>query len=330
MQSTYRLPAANHRHRESPTFTENTRKRTTAIRQFSSRHQVVETFSPRPSSLTMPRSWSIASRNQVTEPHRPSPASQSTRFRSSDKSIDLKKLLEVYDDYPVVLHSLERTSDALQRAEEDARVAEDKKEQTEEDLKHEKEEREKDRKQAEKDQKDAVKKMEDKVRAELNPKIKDLEDKLKKMTTDRDTQKRELGELRNQMSGWISSMDKLHKERQAGEEKEAKAAEERKKLAEKLKTLDNDILQGLKKAAEKAEYKPAPAPAPSIRNAPSRAGTESRQTFRTGVDNMSVAPARTGAESRQTVRTGADNRSVAPTISRVNSHATTVREGDRR
>lgn len=199
----------------------------------------------------MPRSWSIASRNKVTEPARPSASTDSTRFRSSDKAIDLKKLLEVYDDYPVVLNSLERTHVALDRAEEDARVAEERKEQADEDLRVEKEERERDRKKAEKDQKDAIKRTDDKVRAELNPKIKDLEEKLKAMTLDRDTQKKELSGLRGKMNGWISGMDKLHKERIAGEEREVKAAEERQRLADKLKALDEEILEGLRSATDK-------------------------------------------------------------------------------
>ena len=186
----------------------------------------------------------------MTEPARPSQTAD-TRFRSSDKAIDLKKLLEVYDDYPVVLHSLERTHDALERAEDDARVAEERKDHADEELRVEKEEREKDRKQAEKDKKDAIKRTDEKVRAELDPKIKELQEKLKAMTTDRDTQKKELGELRGKMNGWISGMDKLHKERIAGEEREVKAAEERKKLAEKLKELDEEILDGLRSAHDK-------------------------------------------------------------------------------
>jgi chromosome segregation ATPase len=199
----------------------------------------------------MPRSWSIASKNKVTEPARPSGSNDATRFRSSDRAIDLKKLLEVYDDYPVVLNSLERTHDALDRAEEDARVAEERKEQADEELRVEKEERERERKKAEKDQKEAIKRTDDKVRAELNPKIKDLEEKLKAMTLDRDTQKKDLGELRGKMHGWISGMDRLHKERIAGEEREVKAAEERKKLADKLKALDDEILEGLRNATDK-------------------------------------------------------------------------------
>lgn len=204
----------------------------------------------------MPRSWSIASKNKVTEPHRPS-TNADTRFRSSDKAIDLKKLLQVYDDYPVVLNNLERTHDALERAEEDARVAEERKEQADQDLRIEKEEREEDRKQAEKDQKDAIKRTDKKVRAELDPKIKELEEKLMAMTTDRDTQKKELGDLRTKMNGWISGMDRLHKERIAGEEREVKAAEERKKLADKLKELDDEILEGLRSAHDKPSTAPA-------------------------------------------------------------------------
>jgi hypothetical protein len=217
---------------------------------YPSHHPSQSTRPRATSTTTMPRSWSIASRNKVTEPARAS-ASSDTRFRSSDKAIDLKKLIEVYDDYPIVLNSLERTHDALDRAEDDARVAEERKDQADEELRLEKEEREKERKKAEKDQKDAIKRTDEKVRAELNPKIKDLEDKLKAMTLDRDTQKKDLGELRTKMNGWISGMDKLHKERIAGEEREVKAAEERQKLADKLRALDDEILEGLRSATDK-------------------------------------------------------------------------------
>jgi len=149
------------------------------------------------------------------------------------------------------LNNLERTHDALERAEDDARIAEERKEQADQDLRLEKEEREEEKKQAEKDQKDAIKRTDTKVRAELDPKIKALEEKLRAMTTDRDTQKKELGELRGKMNGWISGMDKLHKERIAGEEREVKAAEERQKLADKLKELDEEILEGLRHAHDK-------------------------------------------------------------------------------
>jgi chromosome segregation ATPase len=204
----------------------------------------------------MPRSWSIASKNKVTEPHRPSTTTD-TRFRSSDKAIDLKKLLAVYDDYPVVISNLERAHDALDRAEDDARVAEERKEQADQDLKVEKEEREAERKQAEKDKKDAIKRTDTKVRAELDPKIKELEEKLRAMTTDRDTHKKELEGLRGKMNGWISGMDRLHKERIAGEEREVKAAEERKKLADKLSELDEEILEGLRNAHDRTKTAPS-------------------------------------------------------------------------
>lgn len=287
----------------------------------------------------MPRSWSIASRNQVTQPHRPPTSGDTTRFRSSDKAIDLKKLLEVYDDYPVVLHSLERTSAALARAEDDARVADEHKEQTDADLKYEKEEREKDRKQAERDQKDAVKKRDEKVRAELNPKIKELEEKLKAMTTDRDTQRKDLGDLRRQMGGWITSMDKLHKERVAGEEKEVKAAEERAKLATKLKTLDDEILQGLKAASEKAELqRPVPSRTESRETvtsvATSRAPTtrdrldrqDSRQTTQTFGGSRSTATSSRAPTTRDSYDRSDSRSTIAPTMSRTTSIATTVKK----
>ncbi|WVF72546.1 hypothetical protein IAT40_007363 [Kwoniella sp. CBS 6097] len=178
------------------------------------------------------------------------------------QSVGIDKLLAVYDEYPQTIHVLENTQAALERAEIDAQAAEDRKVHAEEELKTEKKGRENDQQAAEKAKTAALKKAEEdvrnakrdtekKVRDELNPKIAELERKLKAMTTDRDSQKKELGGLRTQMTGWVNGMEKLHKERIAGEERERKATEDRKVLADKLKVLDEEILTGLRKAQEK-------------------------------------------------------------------------------
>ncbi|OCF31447.1 hypothetical protein I316_06849 [Kwoniella heveanensis BCC8398] len=205
----------------------------------------------------MPSRWSLRKDNDSMSSMPRSGPAPLTR-----QAVGIDKLLAVYDEYPQTIQLLENTQVALERAEIDAQAAEDRKHQAEEELKTEKQGRENDRQAAEKAKTAALKKAEEdvrtakrdtekKVRDELNPKIVELEKKLKAMTTDRDNNKKELGTLRTQMNGWINGMERLHKERIAGDEKERKAAEERKVLAEKLKVLDEEILAGLRKAQEK-------------------------------------------------------------------------------
>jgi hypothetical protein len=57
------------------------------------------------------------------------------------------------------------------------------------------------------------------------------------------------------MNRWIVSLEKLSKDRALAEGRERTAAEERKKLDEKLKELDGEILVGMKGWAKKEEEK---------------------------------------------------------------------------
>ncbi|WVW79175.1 hypothetical protein I302_101141 [Kwoniella bestiolae CBS 10118] len=178
--------------------------------------------------------------------------------------IDLQRLLAVYDDYPNVLRDLESTSLRLEEAEESARVAYSKRDDAEKDLLDERKgrkadndraasEKEKTAREAKKDKADAEKAREEKVRNELNPKIKDLETRLKSVTDERNRLDRELTEKKKQMELWITNLEKLSIERKSGYEKERKAVEERWASEEKTRKLDEDILTGLKKALTPSE-----------------------------------------------------------------------------
>lgn len=129
---------------------------------------------------------------------------------------------------------------------ERAEVAEDDKARLEGELREEKAGRKADGITAGKDLKTAEAEREKKIRGVLEPKVKDLEEKLKRVETERDGLKKEVNEKTQGMNKWILAMEKLHKEREAADTKERTAAEERKKLDTKLKELDGEILTGMK------------------------------------------------------------------------------------
>ncbi|WWC97807.1 hypothetical protein V866_004694 [Kwoniella sp. B9012] len=183
----------------------------------------------------------------------------STAAPLTRQPIDLQRLLAVYDDYPNVTRELDDTTNRLEEAEEAARVAYTKRDDAEKDLQDERKgrkadneraasEKEKAAREAKKEKADAEKAREEKVRNELNPKIKDLETKLKNVTEDKNRLDKELREKKTQMENWITSLEKLSIERKSGYEKERKAVEERWASEEKTRRLDEDILEGLKKA----------------------------------------------------------------------------------
>ncbi|WRT68798.1 uncharacterized protein IL334_005778 [Kwoniella shivajii] len=175
--------------------------------------------------------------------------------------IDLKRLLAVYDDYPNVTNALDIANDRVVQAEEAARIAVENRDVAQQELEDERKgrkaevekaklDKEQAAKQAKKEKDDAEKAREDKVRKELNPKIADLEVKLKTMTEQRDKLDKELKEKRAQMEGWIGSLEKLSLERKTGYEKEKKAMEERWEAEAKTQTLDEEILEGLRNASK--------------------------------------------------------------------------------
>ncbi|WWD19981.1 hypothetical protein CI109_104454 [Kwoniella shandongensis] len=181
------------------------------------------------------------------------------RIRPPDSQIGIAKLLEVYDDYPHVLDSLEITTERLELAEERKHEAEVDRAEALAELKSEKEGRAADAETAKKEKRQAELDVDKKVRGELDPKIKDLQRRLKLVEEERDKTKKELLARTSKMSGWISGMEKLQKERELAEQREVKAAEDKKKVDVKLKEMDVDILDGLRELSKLPveEEKPA-------------------------------------------------------------------------
>lgn len=198
----------------------------------------------------MPKTWSLGTASQRKA------ADQLPGARTRDP-VDIGKLLAVYDDYPLVVRSLQVTTDKLDRAEETARSATDRQDVLEQELAEEKKGREADRQTAEKERdlaaktaraekESAIRSTEKKVRDELNPRIADLERQLKEMTDSRDAMRRDLDNWKEKLSGWTSRMEGMHKEREAALARDREAHEKRIALAEKLSSLDEEILASLR------------------------------------------------------------------------------------
>ncbi|WWC64290.1 uncharacterized protein I303_106900 [Kwoniella dejecticola CBS 10117] len=190
--------------------------------------------------------------------------------------IDLKKLLAVYDDYPNVTSALDATSLRLEEAEEATRIAYEKRDDAEKDLADERKGRKADNdraasakedalKLAKKEKAEAERVREERIRNELNPKITDLETKLKTTTEHRDRLDKELKEKKTQMENWITALEKLSLERKSGYEKERKAIEDRWEAEAKTQKLDEDIVEGLKKALKPADTTSLKSSARSVR-----------------------------------------------------------------
>lgn len=227
--------------------------------------------------------------------------------------IGLARLLEVYDDYPVVLRSLEAATTASEAASEAAQAATARAEGLETELSSEREGRKADSKRAKDDADLALKTAaaqkaaaetarETKVRAELQPKIDDLQRRFAAMKADRDRLRADLEEKRVQYAAWVGQMEGLHARRQEAEERERKAEEDRRALASEMRELDQQITEGLKEAASR------PIPGEIRRGngqgAPSVVG--STKGTRAGA-------ARTETEKGRTASLAPTTRSTAPT-----------------
>lgn len=167
--------------------------------------------------------------------------------------VPLDKLLEVYDDYPLLVKDYENLSERLRLAEQSEEEANNIRENTQVLLDKERNLREDDRKQAIKDKAQAEKDVDKRVRGELDPKIAALEKKLKEMTADRDATREELKYRTDKLELWTGDLARLHGETNAQAERETKAAEERQKVLEKSKTLHMEILKGLREISERPE-----------------------------------------------------------------------------
>lgn len=198
---------------------------------------------------------SLHSREALTTPH---PASRAAGIPRPDRripreAIGVSRLLDTYDEYEHMKQLV--ASMEVELAEESARAeeAEHARAALESDLSKEKTGRESDRKQAIEDKKQAEKDMEKKIRDDLEPKIKDLKEKLGTTEKERDGLRKEVKEKTEGMERWVGMMERLHKERSGAETRERNAAEERRKLDEKLKELDGQILKGMKDWAKPVE-----------------------------------------------------------------------------
>jgi chromosome segregation ATPase len=175
--------------------------------------------------------------------HQPEPR------RQPDSQIGIARLLEAYDDYPRVVADLDNAVHKLEIAEEQAHLADTQRDEMEQELMTERDGRKADGIKAKEDLAAAEVAREKKIRGDLEPKIKDLETKLKTVTAEKNKLDQELKERRAEMSKWIAMMEKIQKDRKGIEEREAKALEDRKKVDKDLKDLDVLLLDGLKEAA---------------------------------------------------------------------------------
>ncbi len=167
----------------------------------------------------------------------------------------LASFLSVYDDYPLVVRTLQVTTDKLDHAEEVARSATNRQEALEQELAEEKKgrmrtvrrprKRDLASKTAERERQ-RIRSTEKKVRDELNPRIADLERQLKEMTASRDAMRMDLDNWKEKLSSWTSRMEGMHKEREAALTRDKEAHEKRIALAEKLSSLDEEILASLR------------------------------------------------------------------------------------
>lgn len=196
-------------------------------------------------------SSSIASPTSPTTPERirskqPFSAVPLEERRRAAPHVPLDQLLKVYDDYPLLVKDYEGLAERYNLAEKEAEQVNIAKEELQVQLDREKEKREDDRIRAREAKEEAERTMNKKVRDELNPKIAELERKLKEMTLERDNYKEELRMRTTKMDGWVGQLARLHGESAQQAEKEAKAAEERLSVLEKSRKLNLEILQGLR------------------------------------------------------------------------------------
>lgn len=239
---------------------------------YSSSHfdsETPETFSSYPSTITnmfrkktsaastnsrtLASSDSIHAREALTTPH---PNSRSAGVPRPDRrlpkeAIGINRLLETYDEFAHLTQVVASQEAELASERNRAEEAEDAKAALEIELRDEREGRKSDGVKAGKDLKAAEVEREKKIRGDLEPKIKDLQERLKKVELERDGLKKEVQEKVVGMNKWIAAMEKLNKSRAEAENRERVAAEERKKLDEKLKELDGEILTGMKGWAKK-------------------------------------------------------------------------------
>lgn len=206
-----------------------------------------------PSSVSPPSSNGSPSTERIrsSQPFSAIPLEQ-RKLRQSH--VPLKELLEVYDDYPLLVKDYENQGERLRLAEQAADDAHIKQEEVQSLLDREKEGREEDGRIAKEVKAKAERDVEARIRGELQPKIDELERKLREMTQDRDEIKDELKYRTNKLEMWTSDLARLHGETNSQTEREMKAAEERRLVLEKSKKLHMEILSGLRDISERPDH----------------------------------------------------------------------------
>ena len=168
--------------------------------------------------------------------------------RQGQSHVPLDALLKVYDDYPSLVKDLETATEQLRLADEDLENAQRTASETQHLLDTEKEGREADGKAGKEALRLAEIAREKKIRDDLEPKIAELERKLKQTTGERDEARVEIRERKEEAEGWVGALEKLHKDSEDQIEREERAVEERKKVVERSREVNLEILEGLRNA----------------------------------------------------------------------------------
>lgn len=212
------------------------------------------------------KSKSSKAPSTISPPSSSSPSTDRIRSRQPFSAVPLEQrkqrpshvpldaLLEVYDDYPLLVKDYENQSERLRLVEKDSDEANTKREETQALLDQERHGRAEDANIAKVTKAQAEKDVEKRVRGELDPKIAELEKKLREMTKDRDEIKAELKYRTNKLESWTGDLARLHGETNSQMEREIKAAEDRRLVLEKSKKLHMEILSGLRDISERPEH----------------------------------------------------------------------------
>ena len=170
--------------------------------------------------------------------------------RIANKPVGIQELLATYDDYPRLVKERDTARSKVEGAIEATREAQERRDHLTLDLEKEKAGRSNDAARALQEKNDAERAKDKAVRAELNPRITSLQGRVNDLTRERSKLTDEVATLRRQMGGWISSLERLHKERSDAATAEKKAEESRMALNDKLRDLDAQILEGLRLASK--------------------------------------------------------------------------------
>ena len=166
--------------------------------------------------------------------------------------VGIQHLLEVYDDYPLVVKERDGALDAISRSEEAAIEAERLRDEMKAALEKEREERAAEVVEAANEKARAEKALEKRVRGELDPQIKELEEELKMMTDGRDKLTSERDGWKAKMEGWLEARDRLDRERKKALNAEKQAEAERQTLDVKMRDLVKGIMEATVTSSGKA------------------------------------------------------------------------------